>query len=436
MGLFDYGFINRKKVAALNARIEELVQGQDILRRTYFANDSTAYTANDHELTHYEKTEKLIKMYFGIAQYGNQYTQRIVDLRAAFAFAQGLYLDGDKKSKEYAYLSETYKANGMTQGYFQRLAKEKEFEGQTCILISWPTGSDYPKLRYLSYYDSKYQVTTGDYYDEVTGLEYEVKGKDGKKDIVTYEPNEFAVMVFNGRMTTWEGVPNLAGLTRELENLDKILIDWRASNNLFGRPTPYFRCTDQTEVAAITSKLAASNWKVGNALAATPVLSFEGPTQVSAQNFEMELITVLKIISGGSGVPIMYLGFPEFNSNRSTAEQQQEPVDLIGDQEREIWIGGFNELNKKILEGATKRTAYNYDNKAVTVGIKTFNQGQLAAIQNIYLPLFLAGKISQRTFLKMLPAVGDVEEEIKSIEAEQAARIEANAAKLAASFVQ
>ncbi|MDP4879928.1 MAG: hypothetical protein NWR36_08580, partial [Opitutales bacterium] len=54
-----------------------------------------------------------------------------------------------------------------------------------------------------------------------------------------------------------------------------------------------------------------------------------------------EINTIAKIISGATGIPIHYLGFTDLMSNRATAEDLAELVNVTTSHEREAWKSGI-----------------------------------------------------------------------------------------------
>ena len=67
------------------------------------------------------------------------------------------------------------------------------------------------------------------------------------------------------------------------------------------------------------------------------------------ESIQREIETKVKILAGGAGVPVQFLGFPEFMSNRATAENTMEPVALVSISEQRSWLGGFSELFDKAI---------------------------------------------------------------------------------------
>jgi len=107
-------------------------------------------------------------------------------------------------------------------------------------------------------------------------------------------------------------------------------------------------------------------------------------------------------------VPVQFLGFPEFMSNRATAENTMEPVALVSISEQRSWLGGFDELfNKAILlkNQASPRGSERLAPKKVTPIMRFVTRAQIERLRDLYLPLWQSGAISQETLLRLLPDV-------------------------------
>ena len=70
---------------------------------------------------------------------------------------------------------------------------------------------------------------------------------------------------------------------------------------------------------------------------------------------------LVKTISGTTGVPVHFLGYPELLSNRDTADNLIQFLELTTSKERRTWIGAYEELFQKamVLYSAAFGTALN-----------------------------------------------------------------------------
>ena len=372
----------------------------------------------------YDTREKLIvelvRKYKGYARYGNQLVQRIVDTRAALAMAGGLKAvarDPGKVSRELAFLREMVRGNGLDGQFGQQLAVEKELEGQVLLVLEWEPEAENVRLRFLSWNDTRYEADyDDDQYSRLLRVRYRRPGDDRREVVI---PADRVVFIkFNARIHSREGIPTLSGLLAEAEDIDQALRDWRQINRYFASPTPYFRTKDVQEAKDLYDHLLSPgvNWKIGKVFAGPAEFSLVGMDYAGAESLRQEIETKVKILSGGSGVPVQFLGFPEFMSNRATAENTMEPVALIGIAEQRCWTGGFQDLFDKALQLANRHLPA--DRAPLRPGgvepqMKFITQAQVERLWTLYLPLWEKGAVSLKTLLGLLPDI-DPEAELET----------------------
>lgn len=363
----------------------------------------------------YRSREKLVaeivEKYKGYAAFGNQLVQRIVDTRAAFALGRGIRAKagGDGAEAECDFIK-TFLAHNELDGQFaQQLAVEKELEGQVLLKIE-PRfeGDEFVGVRtvFVSWNDTHYDVifeSEGDrkplcakWRDRESGREVEI-------------PREQMVFLrFNATANAREGIPTLSGLLQEAEDIDKALRDWRTINRYFASPTPYFRTEDASGARDLYERLSDPevNWRIGKVFVGPAEFSLVGMDASGVESLRVEIEMKIKILSGGAGVPLQFLGFPEFMSNRSTAENTMEPVEAIALAERQSWLAGFKELFDKAIALRNEYAAPSdgiLRSGLVEPQIPFVTRGQIETLCRLYLPALEAGAIDQKTFLSMLP---------------------------------
>ncbi|OGP58268.1 MAG: hypothetical protein A2V67_20525 [Deltaproteobacteria bacterium RBG_13_61_14] len=411
-------------------RIEELEV--KLAKSQEYITDILTFSAGEKALSAsaspnpYDNREKLIdelvKKYKGYARYGNQLIQRLVDTRAALAMAGGLKAvarDPSAFSRELALIQEMVRLNELDGQFGQSLAVEKELEGQVLLILEWDAEAGNVRLRFLSWNDTRYEVDYDDeLYSRILRIRYRRPGNDRQEVVI---PAERAVLIkFNARIHSREGIPTLSGLLVEAEDIDKALRDWRQINRYFASPTPYFRTEDLQEAKDLYDRLLSPgvNWKIGKVFAGPAEFSLVGMDSAGVESIRQEIETKVKILAGGAGVPVQFLGFPEFMSNRATAENTMEPVALVSIAEQRSWIGGFKDLFDKAVRLRNLNLASDkapFQAGGVEPRMKFITQAQVDRLSALYLPLWEKGAISLKTLLSLLP---DIEPEAEEADLE------------------
>ncbi len=356
---------------------------------------------------------QIVEKYKGYAAWGNQLIQRIVDTRAAFALGRGVragqVADGAGAELEFI---DTFLADNELGGQFAgQLAVEKELEGQVLLKLE-PRfdGDDFAGVRigFVSWNDTHYEVlfdSEGErrpsgamWRDPSSGIEVKVPA------------GQMVFLSFNAPANAREGVPTLSGLLVEAEDIDRALRDWRTINRYFASPTPYFRTDDAVGARDLYERLTDPqvNWRIGKVFVGPADFSLVGMDAAGVESLRAEIEAKIKILSGGAGVPVQFLGFPEFMSNRATAENTMEPVEAIGLAERQSWLAGFAELFDKAIAVRNEyapAAAPKLRAGLVAPHIPFVTRAQIDALCKIYLPAFQAGAIDHKTFLGLLPEV-------------------------------
>ncbi len=402
------------------------------LRRTQeFITDILTYKAGEKlqsissSPNPYDTKEKLVselvKKYKGYARYGNQLIQRIVDTRAAFTMAGGLKAvakDPERYRAELEFIQRFIDLNELDGQFGQQLAVEKELEGQILLVLDWDSEQNNARVKFISWNDTHYQVEyQDDFYHRIERITYRSPHTDQEIEI----PAERAVFIkFNARINSREGVPTLSGLLQEAEDIDKALRDWRKLNQYFASPTPFFRTEDMQEAKELYEQLLSPgvNWRIGKVFAGPCDFQLVEMSGAGADSIRQEIETKIKILAGGSGVPVQFLGFPEFMSNRATAENTMEPVALVSISEQRSWQRGFKELFDKAI--MLRNQMVSPLEKKLEVGVvepkmKFITKAQVERLIQLYYPLWRSGGISLKTLLSLLPDI-DAEKENQSLE--------------------
>jgi len=361
-------------------------------------------------LNPYDTREKLVAelvlKYKGYAKYGNQLIQRIVDTRAAFTMAGGLKaIDKEQANpNELAFIRQMVSLNELDGQFGQQLAVEKELEGQILLVLDWDQELENVRISFISWNDTHYEVSfQDDFYHKIEKISY----ASGEEDVEI--PASRAVFIkFNSPINSREGVPTLSGLLPEAEDMDRALRDWRKLNQYFASPTPYFRTEDMQDAKELYDQLLSPgvNWRIGKVFAGPAEFSLVEMSGAGAESIRQEIETKLKILAGGSGVPVQFLGFPEFMSNRATAENTMEPVAVVSISEQRSWLQGFRELFDKAISLRNEMASplvKLLQTAKIDPKLKFITQAQVDRLVQLYYPLWQSGAIDLKTLLSLLP---------------------------------
>ncbi len=412
----------KRKVSDLElklARTEEYIT--DIL--TYKAGEkalSLGSSANPYQ-SRERLVAELVNKYKGYASAGNQLIQRIVDTRAAFTMANGLSAKPalGESGRELEFIRRLIRKNQLDGQFGQQLAVEKELEGQVLLVLDYMPDQDNVQVRFISWNDTHYQVRyADDAYTSIKQIAYE----DDDGETVYISPSRAVFIKFNARIHSREGVPTLSGLLQEAEDIDLALRDWRKINRYFASPTPYFKTADIQEAKDLYDRLLQPgvDWKIGKVFAGPAEFSLVGMSDHGFESVQKEIETKVKILAGGAGVPVQFLGFPEFMSNRATAENTLEPVALVSVSEQRSWLGGFQDMFDKAIQLRNRMAPAGERKLAparVAPAMRFVTRAQVERVQELYMPLFDKGAISLETLLGLLPDVRPEDEEPESKEA-------------------
>ena len=402
-------------------QIKELqVTSSEMLGRI---QSNTEYDTNTY-ITHADQTNEIINKYQGVASYGVTLVKRLVNVAAALQVPNGIELNGDSKLPEYEYLKKFLDVNQLNEGVAIQLAKEAQFEGQVLLELVWDETDSMVKIRHNMWRVDEYQVhpigvsnLTGPY--EAVWMENEEVTKQLSGDNIAF-------VAFNATRNSddyIEGWPTLGSLLMRLDTISRDLNDWRTTNKLFAHPTPVFECETQDEVDALTAQLTSTGWTVGTAIA------FRGKFLLVASGsyyltFRNSIETNVKLVSGGSGVSIAWLGFADVMSNRATAESLGEPLEIVSAADIATWSSFYEEIFNSVIE---LRNLYLDSNQKLKPGIikpklKPMSDRQWQKLKELFMPAAKDNLLTRQAFLEQIPNF-DITAELERI-AEEASEME------------
>lgn len=423
---------NSKKIANLNTQIEtmtgQLKQWQsfiidDIL--TARADTSQNYRGNEYR-GYANAVKEISNKYKANADWGVFQTGNIIDLRAAFIISDGIRVMGDKKTakKELEFAEAFMRYNDLDREVPQEFAKEAEIEGKILLKLAWEEikeidtkrAADYNgmvSVRFISWTDKSYKIKHADEdylrYEKATW-----RPKSGKLE--TLDEKEFVYKKFGGRISAPnDAQPKIMKCLTQIEYLDKALRDWREIDRLFAAPTPEIECETAEQAQKIMEEIRNNpNFKIKKFIAHTGTFSFKGPDIRGMQSLENEIITLAKMISGATGIPVHFLGLPDLLSNRATASNLGQLIFGSTSKERQIWRGAYEEsLYKSMVmfnEKEKSQKSDKLDPTKLTVDIPFPSEEAWLHFEKVWLPLWLAGKISDELALSQLPGIDSREE--------------------------
>lgn len=419
----------------ISAFITELVD-DDILsvhsKRTY-------YKSNEYQ-TYGQAVKAINSKYNGTADYGVFYTGNIIDVRAAFTIPTGL--DVIKKTeeecfREMSFVQEFMRFNELDMHVPQEWAKESEIEAKTCIVLVEDKDHEWEmqisetkkipvkgmiKIRFFPWTTYKYIVETGADYSDFTKIRY--KDKDGEEAPPIPAP-KFTYRRFGGRVNR----PNHPAMKiwkciTQIENLDKALRDWREINNIFAAPILGLKCEDKKDVAQAKEDTKNWNMRIRKIFAYYGTLSYISPSIAGVDSLMKEIVSLAKIISGTTGVPVHFLGLPDLMSNRSTAENLMELIWASTVKEREVWNSAYNEVLFKAIDLYNNSSNKYLNGKTpirqdlIEIAIQNVTSEQWLRLEKVYLPLYQESAITLDYLLMQIPGL-DIEDEKKRREADE-----------------
>jgi hypothetical protein len=395
------------------------------------------YTGNRYK-TYSEAVLEVANKYSGVSDWGVLQVGNIIDLRAAYIIGQGIKIskveaEGEDATAEYDFAQRFIDKNELDHELAQDLAREAEIEGKTLIKL-FPietiniTAGEFPSevdivMRWISWTTNKYIVKVSP--DDYLQLE-SVTWDPPAGTRITLMPEQCVYKRFGGRLDIPnETMPRVAKCLTQIENLDMALRDWRQINRLYAAPTPHVECVDAAQAKRINEGMEGVNWKIGKFFAHTGKFEYAQPDASGQKAIEEEIITLMKVISGTTGIPINALGCPELTTKYGADSQGM--LDLIAmstSKEREVWRAAYQEIIEKAMlmwNAITKKTPLRPELIKVEIPVVTAEQWE--RIVSTWLQLFNSQAITLPTLLRQVPGL-DVDAETEALKEEADEKME------------
>ena len=382
----------------------------------------THYTGNPYP-TYTEKVTALTRMYDGKKHWGNDVAKCVVDVRAAFLIGSGVQVIktvGYAKSaeRELKFIREFMKFNNLDEDAPQEWSKNSEIEGKALVILKPDKEKKAISAIYKPWYQFGYTIDTNetDYYDYIKAR------YTGRNEKVSFNlsPPDFVYKRFAGTtVAVNEPVSKAAMVLRDIQDLDKSMWDWRKINHLYASPTPVFEFEDEEVAKRFNDSGEFKNWRIGmgiiisNAKFNLACYSGEGYTTVKD-----EVEYHVRKISGSTGVPVHFFGYPDLLSNRDTAEALVEGIVLSTNKERKTWIGFYQELFRKAIIMYNENFQQDMNPEAINADIPEISSKKMLEIEKVWLPMYEAQAISLPTLLDQLATV-EVDVELEKVKKER-----------------
>ena len=310
-------------------------------------NNSIGGTLNNYK--NYEsQVAETYRKYNGEADWGNQQTRAVVDIRSAFISGEGFSIScEDERCADW--ITDFLDKNKFFGTRLFNAVVSGEITGKVLLNLK-PVLAEMPRIIKIPFHnDNKYEVVLRDSWDPES-IEDVVKEENGKK--VSLGLKNFVFLKLSGddrsvnKTTTRVGV-----VLNDLENYDRALKDIRRINHICARITPTWDTSvGGTSAKTIKEDLQKDKWKIGDAYIGSAKFSYETPGTGAHENLKSELSSTIKTISSVTGIPVHWIGWTDLMSNRATAESLYESINNATVFERTIWAEGMYELLVKAQE--------------------------------------------------------------------------------------
>ena len=355
---------------------EDITTNTDSTLSKHYIGLPTRYNSYDKQVI------QLGKMYNNLADWGNMIAKNIIDVRTAFSVGRGLDVIKQPEftgsaETEITWCREFMRFNNLNEEMPQEYTKEAEIEGKILFRFSFDMENRNVRLIHVPWRQYKYKITTPpDNY--LHYIRADCTATNNGKD-VSFSLKEplFVYKRFGGSVNKPnETPPKTAFIIREMEDLDKAIWDWRKINKLFSMPTPVIYAPDKQTAKEVQTWVDGNNWRIGKLLILGglnmkfELVGWKGDGYTTVQK---ETESLVKTISGTTGIPVHFFGYPELLSNRDTADNLVELIALSTSKERRTWIGAYEEVFQKAMVIYNTAFGTNMNPNAVTATIKEYN---------------------------------------------------------------
>ncbi len=317
-----------------------------------------SYVGTPSEYSTYStQVAELGRMYSNVADWGCMMAKNVIDVRTAFSVGEGVEVkkrEGFEGSaeKELVWIKNFMKFNNIDKEAPQEFAKEAEIEGKVLLRLLVDTVARNIRVVHTPWRRFNYNITTPAY-DFFNYIRAAYIGTGESRVSFDLGNPWFVYKRFGGVVDEVNLTPpKTAFVIREMRDLDKAIWDWRKIDRLFCAPTPVINCPDRQTAKETEAWVTKSNWRIGKLLilggegVKFELVGWKGDGYTTLKS---ETESLVKTISGTTGIPVHFLGYPELLSNRDTAENLIELIALSTDKERHTWASAYEELFQKAM---------------------------------------------------------------------------------------
>lgn len=424
------GFFQNNKIKTVRREIQALEETQrDILNTqiaNIFSNAQKIVDKNNYK-TYESQVQGAYDMYFSTSDYGSELARGIVSTRVSLICGEGISIISDKKQTR-DYIQKFLENNKLFGSRLISIIRLGELEGKNLLILKPKQKDDkkYISVSSFSWNQNKYKVNYNkNDFDEIYNITYNTKGtiaseqkiinmfaKTGSAVYVNLGSND---IIFQKDYTT----NRLHCILTDIENYSRAKYDLRKNSHLFGKIIPYWKTQNIQEAKALKGSIDADEWEIGKSFVGSADFSLIAPPSNGVEVLIKDMLSALKNIATTTGIPIHWFGYPELMSNRATAENFLEVVNLSTKEERLIWEESFTEvIEKSMIMAIDNGFESNNIMGEFQVKLPVGSLALLKQISELWIPLWQDSLISKYTLQNMIPNVNPTVEN-KLIEKEK-----------------
>lgn len=401
------------------AEIKELqILNAELIKRLM---DQSGDTDNDYP-THEAQTNAIIERYNGAATIGNDLVKRIINVSAALQIPDGIELavDGEgeeiKNSPELHYIQKCCHANALDAGMATFYCRELQKQGQLLLHLIMDDEDNLIKLEYMPWNVYKYKVKSNGLNNLMPP--YEVTWTTENNEEHKLSGDEVVFITMNTTIDQYgyiEGWPALGSVLNRIDAISKDLKNWRQSNRIYSFPTPHVECGERERPKQVSDRIKETGWTVGQMLITSGKFSMVVP-QNYYQTLSEAIVFNLKLISGGTGIAISWLGFPDLMSNRATAGSMGEPIEIASSSDITAWKTFFLQMFNQMIRIRNEKLKTSESNQLqpdkVVAKIRPISDRQWKILTEVFMPAAKGNLLTVEGFLERIPDF-DYEAELK-----------------------
>ncbi len=348
---------NENQSRQIRSLITEVQGATDITTNTE-STSPRSYVGTPSKYSSYPtQVAELGRMYANTADWGCMIAKNVIDVRTAFSVGEGIKVKKRKgfegsTEKELDWVKDFMELNSLDKEMPQEYAKEAEIDGKILFRLFLSREAKNIRVVHTSWRKFNYTITTPDY-DYFNYINAKYVGNNEPRVSFDIGAPFFIYKRFGGNAAEVNMTPpKTAFVMREMIDLDKVHWDWRKINRLFSAPTPVIYCPDKQTAKEVETWVEGNNWRIGKLLILGGInVKYElaGWKGDGYTTLQYEAEALVKTISGTTGIPVHFLGYPELLSNRDTAENLIKLIALSTDKERHTWEGAYEELFQKSM---------------------------------------------------------------------------------------